>query len=127
MRVLVTGASGMLGRAVADTLAARGEDVTVLQRRPAGTAHREVLGDLADPTAIRSAVLGQDAVIHLAAKVNVVGAWADYQRTNDALVELMDRLAAGCTEQEYARLEEIFVHCSRYELGFWDMAWNLER
>ena len=51
----------------------------------------------------------------------------DYQRTNDALVELMDRLAAGCSEQEYARLEEIFVHCSRYELGFWDMAWKLEQ
>ena len=39
----------------------------------------------------------------------------DYQKTNDALVELMDRLA------------EIFVNCSRYELGFWEMAWTLER
>ena len=34
MKVLVTGASGMLGGAVADALAARGDDVTVLQRRP---------------------------------------------------------------------------------------------
>ena len=51
----------------------------------------------------------------------------DYQQTNDALVALMDTLAEGCTEAEYRRLEEIFVTCSRYELGFWDMAWNLER
>ena len=51
----------------------------------------------------------------------------DYQQTNDALVELMETLAEGCTEAEYRRLEEIFVTCSRYELGFWDMAWNLER
>ena len=50
-----------------------------------------------------------------------------YHKTNDALVALMDELAAGCTEEEYARLEEIFVTCSRYELGFWEMAWTLER
>ena len=23
--------------------------------------------------------------------------------------------------------EEIFVNCSRYELGFWDMAWELRQ
>ena len=41
--------------------------------------------------------------------------------------ELMDTLAESCTEAEYQRLEEIFVNCSRYELGFWEMAWTLER
>lgn len=51
----------------------------------------------------------------------------EYQRTNDALVQLMDRLAEGCTEEKYRRLEEIFVNCSRYELGFWDMSWNWEK
>ena len=41
MRVLVTGASGLLGGGVARALAARGEEVTVFQRRPladSGTA-----------------------------------------------------------------------------------------
>lgn len=51
----------------------------------------------------------------------------EYHKTNAALVELMEELAAGCTEAEYARLEDIFVTCSRYELGFWEMAWTLER
>lgn len=82
MRVLVTGASGMLGRAVAEHLAARGDQVTVLQRRPSGSPLREVLGDVADPVAAAEAAQGQDAVIHLAAKVDVVGPWADYERTN---------------------------------------------
>ena len=50
----------------------------------------------------------------------------EYQDTNDALVTRMDALAEGCTEEEYQRLEDIFVVCSRYELGFWEMAWRLE-
>lgn len=51
----------------------------------------------------------------------------DYARTNTALIELMDRLAENGTPEAYQTLEEIFVTCSRYELGFWDMAWRLER
>ena len=51
--------------------------------------------------------------------------WEDYEEARFAL--LMDTLAESCTEAEYQRLEEIFVNCSRYELGFWEMAWTLER
>lgn len=85
MKVLVTGASGMLGGGVARALAARGDDVSVLQRRPSGLADeglREILGDVCDPAAVSRAVRGQDAVVHLAAKVNVTGAWKDYVRVN---------------------------------------------
>ena len=53
-------------------------------------------------------------------------AGAEYQATNGALVKLMDELARGCSEAEYRRLEDIFVACSRYELGFWDMSWKQE-
>lgn len=49
----------------------------------------------------------------------------DYDATNRALIELMDSLAAEAPEAELAHLTEIFVNCSRYELGFWDMAWEL--
>ena len=48
-----------------------------------------------------------------------------YAATNDALIALMDRLGEGCSEARYERLREIFVNCSRYELGFWDMAWEM--
>ena len=82
MRVLVTGASGMLGAATARALADRGHLVTVLQRRPAGLGLPEVLADVADADAVRAAAAGHDAVIHLAAKVNVTGPWAAYERTN---------------------------------------------
>lgn len=81
-RVLVTGASGMLGGAVARVLADRGDDVVLMQRRPSTVGLPERLGDLRDPAAVRAAVQGMDGVIHLAAKVNVVGAWDDYVATN---------------------------------------------
>ena len=51
----------------------------------------------------------------------------DYTATNQALIELMDELAVGVTEEQMAHLTDIFVNCSRYELGFWDMAWELRQ
>lgn len=88
MKVLVTGASGLLGRTTVAALRARGDEVTTMQRRPSaggagGSASgREVLGDVADPEAVARAVAGQDAVLHLAAKVDVVGPLAEYERAN---------------------------------------------
>lgn len=49
----------------------------------------------------------------------------DYAATNQKLIDLMDSLAANATEEQIAYLTEIFVNCSRYELGFWDMAWEM--
>ena len=51
----------------------------------------------------------------------------DYAADNQALIELTDTLSQGMTEAEIARLEDIFVNCSRYELGFWDMAWEMRK
>ncbi|BEP12642.1 NAD-dependent epimerase/dehydratase family protein [Acidothermaceae bacterium B102] len=82
MKVLVTGASGMLGKATAQALVDRGDEVTVLQRRPSGLPCREVLGDVSDPSAVGQAVEGQEVVVHLAAKVDVVGPWSEYEQAN---------------------------------------------
>jgi 2-alkyl-3-oxoalkanoate reductase len=82
VRVLVTGATGMLGRWVARALADRGDQVTVLQRHPAGLGLPEALIDISDADAVLGAIDGHEAVIHLAAKVNVVGLDAEYQRVN---------------------------------------------
>ncbi len=82
MKVLVTGASGMLGTGVAQALIERGDDVTVLQRRPSGLPCAEIRGDLTDATVVNAAVVGQVAVVHLAAKVSVTGPWAEFARVN---------------------------------------------
>ena len=104
MRVLVTGASGMLGSAVARKLAARGDEVTVMQRRSSALELREVLGDVADADAVRAAVAGQDGVVHLAAKVDVTGPEADYVRAN---VLGTQNVLAACTELGVARLVQV--------------------
>jgi 2-alkyl-3-oxoalkanoate reductase len=82
MRVLVTGGSSLLARRTAETLAARGDEVTLLQRNHAPSDLRQVLGDVRDADLVSRAVEGHDAVVHAAAKVGVVGAWEDYRSIN---------------------------------------------
>ena len=77
MRVLVTGATSLLGRSVAARLIERGESVTCFQRRPSGLDTAEVLGDVRDPDAVAKAAHGSDAIIHLAALVAPRPAFAD--------------------------------------------------
>jgi nucleoside-diphosphate-sugar epimerase len=68
-RVLVTGAAGQLGREVVTLLARRGVAVTALERvAPSGLpVDRVVLGSASDGEAVREALRGVDAVVHLAA------------------------------------------------------------
>lgn len=82
MRVLVTGATSLLGRTVVGLLSERGDDVAVLQRHSSGIDVPEVLGDIADAEAVERATQGAEAVIHLAARVGVVGVWKEFERTN---------------------------------------------
>lgn len=82
MKVLVTGGTSMLGAATAHALAARGDIVTLLQRSASTSLHREVRADINDAVALREALEGHDAVVHLAARVGVVGSRADFDLAN---------------------------------------------
>jgi nucleoside-diphosphate-sugar epimerase len=104
VKVLVTGASGLLGRATAQTLLDRGDEVTVLQRRPAGLDCREVLGSVADAGVVARGVQGQDLVLHLAAKVDVVGPWPEYELAN---VVGTRTLVAACQASGVSRLVHV--------------------
>ena len=82
MKILVTGATSMIGRATVERLLARGDAVRTLQRHPSGLGVDETLGSITDAAAVRSACTGIDAVVHLAAKVGVTGEWHEYEDVN---------------------------------------------
>ncbi|MDO4175010.1 MAG: hypothetical protein Q4D42_09615 [Eubacteriales bacterium] len=40
------------------------------------------------------------------------------------MIDLVDRLCEGYSEEQLQNLEHIVYVCSQYEYMFWDMAWN---
>ena len=72
--LLLTGATGTIGRAVLRRLIAGGTPVRCLVRDPKGLGPDRVrvqiaLGDLAEPASFRNALRGVDTVVHLAAAI----------------------------------------------------------
>lgn len=50
-----------------------------------------------------------------------------YAGENRVLLDTLDRLTVSYTEEQLRHLEDIFTACSRYELAFWELAWNRSR
>jgi nucleoside-diphosphate-sugar epimerase len=73
MKLLLTGATGRVGRHLLPRLVAQGHDVRAVARRDVAAEHvkaagaEPVLADLLDPDGYRAALRGRDAVVHLAA------------------------------------------------------------
>ena len=114
-RVLVTGATGVVGRAVVPRLVAAGYQVRALARSERNDEEVRRLGaepvraDLFDPESLAEAVAGSDAVLHLATKIPPTAetrkrsAWIENDRIRAEgarnLVEAA--LAAGVTTVVY--------------------------
>lgn len=76
--VLITGGAGFIGSNLARGLAGRGDRVRILDDLSIGQTaylrgvpHDLVRGSLADAAAVRSAVAGVDAIVHLAARAGI--------------------------------------------------------
>jgi farnesol dehydrogenase len=73
VKVLVTGGTGYLGRAVVQALAARGHDLVIFSRTAgrSGLPGAAVDGDVRDKAALTRAADGCDAILHSAALVSI--------------------------------------------------------
>lgn len=119
-RVLVTGASGFIGRYLAERLLSQGARVRVFARDPQrlSSALREeaevCVGDLGVPSTLTAAVCGVDCVFHCAANVKTWDRAEAYERANvQGLGNLLDAIEAG------ASLPKRFVHVSTVDVyGF---------
>ncbi|WP_026549998.1 NAD-dependent epimerase/dehydratase family protein [Arthrobacter sp. Br18] len=119
MKVLVTGASGMLGGAVAALLVEAGYSVRTLQRRPSGISGvTDHAGSLTDRMALGSAVATMDAVIHLAAKVSFTGSRAEFDAVNvDGTRNLLEAARrAGVRDIVYVSSPSV-AHAGRPMIG----------
>lgn len=106
MKVLVTGASSLIGAGVAEALAARGDVVVCLQRSPsvllgAASEVTQHLGDVRDRDVVMAAADGCDAIVHVAAKVGVVGDWEEYRSVN---VDGTDNIIRAATDLHIGRV-----------------------
>jgi nucleoside-diphosphate-sugar epimerase/predicted dehydrogenase len=107
--VLVTGASGYLGRRVVDALAVRGHQVRAMVRFPCLDTEservEEVAATLGDAAAMAAALQGVEVVVHCAARVARRGSRDDFLRDNvDGTRSLLEAAARAGVER--------FVHVS---------------
>lgn len=93
----------MIGRAVVERLLARGDAVTTLQRSPTELGTHQVTGTITDPGAVKAAVANVGAIVHLAAKVDIVGDWDEFVSVNveGTTTVLAEARAAGVERVVY--------------------------
>ena len=85
MKVLITGATGFVGRAVARRLQRDNHEVCVITRSAEGARSRlgaklRIVQDDGTDATISEAVEGQDAIIHLAGEPLIGGRWTDARK-----------------------------------------------
>jgi len=104
MTVLVTGATGFVGRHVAEELARAGRAVRCLARPAAETSHLEaagfevVRGEMLDQESLNAAVRGVDAVVHVAGLISA----RSFTEMRGVNVEGVTRIATACARTKDA-------------------------
>ena len=130
MKILLTGATSLIGKHVVKRLLSRGDQVTVVQRHPSGLAGvEEVCCDLsADDernagtrsagSKLVEAMRNKDTVVHLAAKVGVAGRWDAYQAINVEGTRHVVQTALQCKVRRFVHVSSPSVaHAGRSIVG----------
>jgi nucleoside-diphosphate-sugar epimerase len=105
MRVLVTGATGLIGSELVRALLRRGDEVRILARSPVRAAPlvaagaELVVGDLAEPRSLKGTCSGREVVFHLASAMR--GSEAEFRRVD------VEGLCALTSEAERAAVRRL--------------------
>ena len=121
MRVLLTGATGFLGRAIMRRLVEAGHTVTALVRasdtRLVSDGAVPFEGELTSLDAVVAAASGSDAVVHCAARADAFARLDEYY---DANVRGTDNVLAACEIGSVRRL--VFTSCAGVVVDRTDLA-----
>jgi nucleoside-diphosphate-sugar epimerase len=122
--LLVTGATGLVGRHVLDAAVAHGVQVRGLVRNAAANADLSVPGvelaegSLTDAASLRRAATGVTHVVHCAAKVGDWGPVDDYRKVNvEGLKSLLDALQAEASVRRFVHVSSLGVYPARDHWG----------
>jgi 2-alkyl-3-oxoalkanoate reductase len=114
MRVLITGATGFVGRRLAETLGQHGIEVTALvlpnEEDRVGDAFRYVIGDITRPETLGAALEGKDAVIHLAGAVGYGQDMALCQKVNVEGTRYLAEAAVAAGIKRFVHMSSVAVY-----------------
>ncbi len=114
MKILMTGATGLVGARLLPRLVDDGYDCRVLVRRP-GAAPRnvaEVVGDLSDIGSLAPAVKGVDAIIHLAAVFRTPDTDTIWKTNRDGTVNLIAAVQQHAPEARFIMASTAHVYAA---------------
>jgi nucleoside-diphosphate-sugar epimerase len=115
VKIVVTGANGFVGRAVTARLRTEGHEVVPVVRTPQGSQGERTITALDQSTEWREPLRGADAVIHLAARVQITKEAAtdslgEYRRVNTAGTLNLARQAAEAGVRRFLFMSTIKVN-----------------
>ena len=116
MKVLVTGAAGLLGSHVAELVLKRGDAARLLVRPGenvswlAGAGAEVCRGDLADRASLEAAVEGVDMLVHCAARMGPWGPESEYELVNVRGPKIVTETAMAAGVQRIVHVSSIDVH-----------------
>jgi nucleoside-diphosphate-sugar epimerase len=120
--IVITGATGVIGRRLVRDLAAAGRSVTGVTRSPRGRALLQRLGaravevDVFDEAALAAAFAGADAVVNLlthlpsADRMAAAGAWEENDRLRREASAVIARAARAATAERLIQESVAFVY-----------------